>query len=68
MNLVNGGDKYIGEYVCTESFSKRDVISHDKDPIKCIKKANAKGYEDPVLIYMMDPNINYFYKLSAQCI
>jgi len=65
MNLINNDGKYAGEYVCTESFSKQDVISNDKDPIKCINKAKAKGYNDPVLIYVMDPKVPHFYQVSA---
>ena len=44
--------KYIGKYVAMESFNKRTIVASGKDPIDVMKKAEQKGFADPLIIFV----------------
>lgn len=62
INLIENFDKkYIGKYVITPSFQDRHVVAYDKNPLKALEKAREKGYEHPVIVYINDPKIPFFF-------
>lgn len=62
LNLVENLKKvHYGKYVVVPSFSDRHVVACDVNPAKAIAKAEKKGYEEPVIIYIPDPKIPHYY-------
>lgn len=53
MDLLS--DKYPGQHVCTISFQDRTVVSAHLDVTIARKKAEEKGYSDPVCFYVPMP-------------
>jgi hypothetical protein len=52
--------KFGGNYVATESFRSREIVSYGKDPIAVYNQAQEKGIKEPV--------INFIPKEGSICI
>lgn len=55
--LINNSEKYGGQYVTTESFQSKDVITHGTDPVKVYTEAKERGIPDPVIFFVLEENI-----------
>jgi hypothetical protein len=64
MELVKNAKKYYGQYVATRSFKSRDVVAFGKSIIDVVKRAKKMGVEEPVVHYVMDPNIPHIYTFA----
>lgn len=42
-------------------WNKREIIAYGTDVGKIIKQARKKGYQEPVILFIPDPNITYIY-------
>ncbi len=49
--IVNS-KKYIGRFVAMASFNKRSVVASGKDPVDVMNRAEKKGYQDPLVIFV----------------
>lgn len=54
-------ERYIDHYVAQASFEGGNVIAFDKDLIRTYEKAIKKGYEHPVIFYVLNPLISQIY-------
>lgn len=62
--LLGDASKYYKKHVALKKWinnEPEDVISFGEDPLKVIKEAKDKGYENPILLYIPDPNIIYIF-------
>jgi hypothetical protein len=64
MEIVKNANKYYGKYVTTKSFASRDVVTFGKSIIDVFKRAKKMGVEEPVVHYVMDPNIPHIYAFA----
>jgi len=63
--LIQGdASKYHDKYVALAGFNSKKVIAYGKDPRKVIEKARKKGFKEPVIVYVPDPNITYIYSAA----
>lgn len=46
------GKKYVGKYVAMVSFNKKAVVASGKDPIDVRNRAERKGVDCPVIMYV----------------
>ncbi len=64
--LIEGDARiYYGKYVATASFKSKKVICFGDNPAEVHKEAKDLGYDNPVIFYVQDPDINYYYKKGA---
>lgn len=60
-NLLVNTNEYNGRYVALKSFDDHRVVGVGDDPESALKDARAKGVEDPVLVYIPDPDTVQIY-------
>ena len=48
--------KFYDTHITHPTFNDQRIISSNKDPLIAIKEARAKGFQNPVSIYIPDPN------------
>lgn len=58
--LVNS-DEYNGLYVAMKSFDDDTIVGVGDDPEKALKEAEAKGYKDPVILYIPEEDVVHIY-------
>ena len=54
-------DEYNGRYVAMKGFEDHTVIGVGDDPEAAIKDALAKGYKEPVLLYIPEKEMVHIY-------
>ncbi|MBL7152097.1 MAG: hypothetical protein ISS79_00145 [Phycisphaerae bacterium] len=59
--IVRVPKQYAGEYVAWPSWHSRKIVAHSKDPSEAYEKARRVGAEQPVLMFIRDPNMVYLY-------
>ena len=60
-NLLVNTNEYDGRYVALRSFEDHCVVGVGDDPESALKDARAHGVEDPVLVYIPDPDTVQIY-------
>jgi len=59
--LINGGKRYEGKFVATESFNNKTVVASGKNPDAVIARAAEKGCKSPVVFFVPDRNTIHIY-------
>jgi len=54
-------DRYNGRYVALKSFNDNRIVGSGKDPETALKEAAAKGFKDPVLVYIPEKEMVHIY-------
>ncbi len=54
-------DEYNGRYVAIKSFDDNTVVGVGDDPEEALKDAEAKGFKNPVLLYIPEKDIVHIY-------
>ena len=54
-------EKYNGRYVAMKSFDDKTIIGVGDDPDEALKDAEAKGFKNPVLLYIPEKDTVYIY-------
>lgn len=54
-------DRYNGRYVAMKSFNDTRIVGSGKDPETALKQATAKGFKDPVLVYIPEKEMVHIY-------
>lgn len=52
--VIVKNQKYAGKFVAMESFNKRTVVASGTDPDGVIQRAEQKGYNSPVVMFVPD--------------
>ncbi|MBI4778878.1 hypothetical protein HY797_00300 [Candidatus Falkowbacteria bacterium] len=47
--------KFAGQYVCVAKSDSKKVIASGKNPSKAIKTAKRKGFDNPLIFYVLLP-------------
>ncbi|HUT55657.1 MAG TPA: hypothetical protein VM658_19865 [bacterium] len=55
-NVMVETDDYNGRYVALKSFEDHTVMGSGLDPAAAFDEARAKGCDDPIIVYIDDPN------------
>ena len=62
--IIKVSKKYINQYVAFPSFNSKKIIAYGKDPSRVIKKARKRGFQNPVIMYIPDPDVTYIYSVA----
>lgn len=54
-------DEFNGRYVATKSFDDPTIVGVGNDPEKALNDAEAKGFKNPVLLYIPEKDIVSIY-------
>jgi hypothetical protein len=54
-------DKFNGRYVAMKSFVNNTIVGVGDNPEEALKDAKAKGFKDPVLLYIPEKDIVHIY-------
>jgi hypothetical protein len=54
-------DEFSGRYVAMKSFEDNTVVGVGDDPEKALKEAEAKGFKNPVLLYIPEKDLVHIY-------
>jgi hypothetical protein len=54
-------DEYNGRYVAMKSFVNNTIVGVGDNPEEALKDAKAKGFKDPVLLYIPEKDIVHIY-------
>jgi hypothetical protein len=54
-------DEFDGRYVAMKSFEDNSIVGVGDDPEKALKEAGAKGFKDPVLLYIPEKDLVHIY-------
>ncbi|MFC1886238.1 DUF5678 domain-containing protein [Thermodesulfobacteriota bacterium] len=58
-------EEFNGRYVAMKSFDDNTVVGVGDDPDMALKDAKAKGFTNPVLIYVPEKDIVHVYDLGS---
>jgi len=58
--LVNTNE-FNGRYVAMKSFHDNTIVGVGVDPEKALKDAEAKGFKNPVLLYIPEKDLVHIY-------
>jgi len=64
ISLVPNDPKYFDKHVALASFSSRKIVAFGEDASQVIEEARNKGYNEPVLFYVPDPNVDQIYAVA----
>ena len=59
--LLKEGKKYSGQYVATQSFTCHKVVSFGRNIKDVRKKAQEKGFMNPVVFYVPEKGMAHIY-------
>ena len=62
--LPKDSRKYHNKYVAFASFNDNTIVAYGKNPARVIKKAERKGFERPVIVFIRDPKKTYIYNAA----
>jgi len=54
-------DEFNGRYVAMKSVDDNTVVGFGDDPEKALRDAEAKGFKDPVLLYIPEKDLVHIY-------
>ena len=54
-------DEFNGRYVAMKSFEGNAIVGVGDDPEKALKEAEAKGFKNPVLLYIPEKDLVHIY-------
>jgi len=54
-------NEYNGRYVAMISFDDNTIVGVGDDPEKALKDAEAKGFKNPVLLYIPEEDVIHIY-------
>ena len=54
-------DEFSGRYVAMKSFEDNTIVGVGDDPEKALKEAEAKGFKNPVLLYISEKDLVHIY-------
>ncbi len=54
-------DEFNGRYVAMKSFEDNAIVGVGDDPEKALKEAEAKGFKNPVLLYIPEKDLVHIY-------
>lgn len=54
-------DEFNGRYVAMKSFEDNAIVGVGDDPEKALKEAEAKGFKNPVLLYIPEKELVHIY-------
>ena len=54
-------DEFSGRYVAMKSFEDNSIVGVGDDPEKALKEAEAKGFKNPVLLYIPEKDLVHIY-------
>jgi len=54
-------DEFNGSYVAMKSAEDNTIVGVGKDPEKALKDAEAKGFKNPVLLYIPEKDLVHIY-------
>ena len=54
-------DEFNGRYVAMKSFEDNAIVGVGDDPEKALKEAEAKGFKNPVLLYIPEKDLIHIY-------
>jgi hypothetical protein len=54
-------DEFNGRYVAMKSFDDSTIVGVGDDPEKALNDAEAKGFKNPVLLYIPEKDIVHIY-------
>jgi hypothetical protein len=54
-------DEFNGRYVAMKSFEDNAIVGVGDDPEKALKEAEAKGFKNPVLLYIPERDLVHIY-------
>lgn len=54
-------DEFNGRYVAMKSFDDNTVVGFGEDPEKALRDAEAKGFMEPVLLYIPERDLVHIY-------
>jgi hypothetical protein len=54
-------DEFSGRYVAMKSFEDNTIVGVGDDPEKALKEAEAKGFKNPVLLYIPEKDLVHIY-------
>lgn len=57
-------DEFNGRYVAMKSFEDNTIVGVGDDPFQALKDAEAKGFGNPVLLYIPEKDIVHIYLFS----
>ena len=58
-------EEFNGRYVAMKNFDDNTIVGVGDDPVKALKDAEAKGYTNPVLVYVPEKDIVHVYHLGS---
>jgi hypothetical protein len=74
MGLERGGfmekvlvttDEFNGLYVAMRSIDDNTIVGVSEDPEKALKEAEAKGFKDPVILYIPEKDLVHIYPIAG---
>ena len=54
-------DEFNGRYVAMKDFEDNTIVGVGDDPEKALKEAEAKGFKNPVLLYIPEKDLVHIY-------
>ena len=60
VTLVADG-QYEGQYVALKSFQDNTVVAYGIEPVEVLAVAEAKGFSDPVVMFIPKSNMTHVY-------
>jgi len=59
-------EEYVGQYVCLENYSSRKIITSSCDPTLALHDARARGFLEPVIVYIPRKGQVSAYKIGGR--
>ena len=59
--ILISGKKYRGKYVALNSFNSQTVVASGIDPGEVVKRAEGKGVESPVIVFVPEKKVAHIY-------
>ena len=54
-------DEFNGRYVAMKSFNDNTIVGVGDDPEEALRDAEAKGFKNPILLYIPEKDIVHIY-------
>ena len=54
-------DEFSGRYVAMKSFEDNTIVGVGDDPERALKEAEARGFNNPVLLYVPEKDLVHIY-------
>jgi len=57
-------DEFNGRYVAMKSVDDNTIVGVGEDPEKALREAEAKGFKNPVLLYIPEKDLVHIYPVA----